>query len=125
MNPKIIIITFLTFLISNLSAQVILLQEDFENGSFPDNWSQTTNATDGGWLVGTNTELQSSDFPIVANTQILVTNADACDCDKSVDYLIFPQMDLSNYSTIFSLLTFSIFNLAIRAHKSLSLCLQE
>ena len=121
MNPKIIIITFLTFLISNLSAQVILLQEDFENGSFPDNWSQTTNATDGGWLVGTNTELQSSDFPIVANTQILVTNDDACDCDKSVDYLIFPQLDLSNYSTIFFTADFFYFQLSYQgAQESLS-----
>ena len=121
MNPKIIFITFLTFLISNLSAQVILLQEDFENDSFPENWSQTTNATDGGWLVGTNTELQSNDFPIVANTQMLVTNDDACNCDKSVDYLIFPQMDLTNYSTIFFTADFFYFQLSYQgAQESLS-----
>lgn len=121
MNPKIILITFLTFLISNLSAQDILLQEDFENGSFPENWSQTTNATDGGWLVGTNTELQSNDFPIVANTQMLVTNDDACNCDKSVDYLIFPQMDLTNYSTIFFTADFFYFQLSYQgAQESLS-----
>ena len=86
---------------SNLSAQVYFVQEDFENGEFPNEWSQTTNATDGGWLVGTNTELQSGDFPIPATSQMLVTNEDKCDCDKSVDYLIFPEMDLNNYSTIF------------------------
>ena len=121
MNPKIIFITFLTFLISNLSAQDILLQEDFEDGSFPENWSQTTNATDGGWLVGTNTELQSNDFPIVANTQMLVTNDDACNCDKSVDYLIFPQMDLTNYSTIFFTADFFYFQLSYQgAQESLS-----
>ena len=121
MNPKIILITFLTFLISNLSAQNILLEEDFENGSFPENWSQTTNATDGGWLVGTNTELQSNDFPIVANTQMLVTNDDACNCDKSVDYLIFPQMDLTNYSTIFFTADFFYFQLSYQgAQESLS-----
>ena len=121
MNPKIILITFLTFLISNLSAQDILLEEDFENGSFPENWSQTTNATDGGWLVGTNTELQSNDFPIVANTQMLVTNDDACNCDKSVDYLIFPQMDLTNYSTIFFTADFFYFQLSYQgAQESLS-----
>ena len=84
MNSKVLLLTLLTFLMSNLSAQVYFVQEDFENGEFPNEWSQTTNATDGGWLVGTNTELQSGDFPIPATSQMLVTNEDKCDCDKSV-----------------------------------------
>ena len=35
-----------------LSAQTVLLQENFDGGALPDGWTQQTLATDGGWLGG-------------------------------------------------------------------------
>jgi hypothetical protein len=42
-----------------------LLDEDFEAG-IPSTWSQTTLATDGGWIAGTSTTLSSSAMPFAA-----------------------------------------------------------
>ena len=77
----------------NAHAQNVLLQEDFENG-LPSEWSQQTLATDGGWLSGTSNELESQWWPIAPHGQIVATNDDGCDCDKSEDYLITPELDL-------------------------------
>lgn len=79
----------------NSSAQTVLLLEDFENG-LPADWSQQTLATDGGWLPGTSGELESQWWPIAPHGQIVATNDDGCDCDKSEDYLITPALDLSD-----------------------------
>ena len=83
-------------------AQTTFVQEDFEGGSFPGTWSQTTSATDGGFLYGTAASLSSTYYPIDgANaTQMVATNDDACNCDKSADYLILPTVDLSGASTV-------------------------
>ena len=70
MNPKIILITFLAFLISNLSAQDILLQLKILKMVVFLKISQTTNATDGGWLVGLILTYKV-DFPI-GYTQMLI-----------------------------------------------------
>lgn len=78
-----------------LSAQNILLSEDFESGDFPENWTQQTAASDGGWSVGTAMSLESEWWSIAPHGNIIGTNDDACDCDKSEDYLILPEMDLS------------------------------
>jgi polyhydroxybutyrate depolymerase len=75
--------------------QTILLDEDFEGATFPAGWTQSTNATDGGWIMGTNGSLQSQWWSIAPHGNIIATNDDACDCDKSVDYLITPPLDLS------------------------------
>jgi len=75
--------------------QNVLLSENFEGNSFPSGWTQQTLATDGGWLMGMNSELQSDWWSISPNGQFIATNDDGCDCDKSEDYLIMPPFDFS------------------------------
>ena len=79
--------------------QTILLEEDFEGVTFPLGWTQTTNSTDGGWLLGTNTLLQSQWWTIGAHGKFIATNDDECDCDKTVDYLIMPPFNLSTITS--------------------------
>ncbi|UTW68137.1 T9SS type A sorting domain-containing protein [bacterium SCSIO 12643] len=84
-------------LASNLSAQIF--SEDFEGGSMPAGWGVTTNATDGGWNVGTANTLGSQYFPLTGNnTQFAATNDDDCNCDKSDDFLYTAAIDLTNQS---------------------------
>ncbi len=75
----------------------ILFQEDFEGAALPADWTQITNATDSGWKVGSFVDLSSQFWPIAANgsIQVAATNDDACNCDKSQDYLITPPLDLT------------------------------
>ncbi|MGK0390636.1 MAG: polyhydroxybutyrate depolymerase [Maribacter sp.] len=100
MRSFISIVIFFYLSVFNLSAQTILLSEDFEGDNFPIDWSQNTNASDGGWILGTNGELESEYWTIAAHGNIIATNDDACDCDKSMDYLITPPLDLSSSSAI-------------------------
>ncbi len=88
------------FLLSSsvMFAQNILLSEDFESGVFPDNWSQQTAASDGGWENGTAGDLESQWWSIASHGNIIGTNDDACDCDKSEDYLILPPLDFTSVS---------------------------
>jgi len=91
---------FIFFYLPTLGfGQTILLDEDFEGATFPLGWTQTTNATDGGWLMGDNISLQSQWWSIATHGNFIATNDDECDCDKSVDYLIMPPFDLSNLSS--------------------------
>ena len=85
--------------ITSVLCQTVLLDEDFQLGTLPPGWSQSTNATDGGWLLGTNTSLQSVYWSIAPHGNFIATNDDACDCDKSVDYLITPPMDLTGVAS--------------------------
>ena len=80
-----------------LQAQVIL-SENFEGGSVPAGWTSQTLATDGGWKVGTASALSSQYWTVTANgsTRIAASNDDACNCDKSQDYLVTPPLDLSS-----------------------------
>ena len=94
---KVLVILFCLPLV--VFGQTILLDEDFEGVAFPLGWTQTTNAIDGGWLMGTNTLLQSQWWSIGAHGKFIATNDDECDCDKTVDYLIMPPFDLSNISS--------------------------
>lgn len=96
-NGFAVIIVFILYSTTS-SSQVILLDEDFQLGTLPTGWSQTTNATDGGWLLGTNTSLQSVYWPIAPHGNFIATNDDECDCDKSEDYLITPPIDLTGIS---------------------------
>ena len=80
-------------------SQTILLEEDFEGLNFPSGWTQTTNSSDGGWLLGTNTFLQSQWWSIAAHGRFIATNDDECDCDKTVDYLIAPPLDLTTLTS--------------------------
>ena len=79
----------------SLSAQIFT--EDFEGGTMPTGWAVTTQATDGGWNVGTTATIGSQYFPFSGNnTQFAGTNDDDCNCDKSVDFLTSADIDLSN-----------------------------
>ena len=93
------LVLFLLFNIDN-SAQTILISEDFEAPEFPANWIQQTNASDGGWLLGTSTSLESEYWPIASHGNFIATNDDACDCDKTLDYLIMPPLDLTSSNSV-------------------------
>jgi len=93
MKTIFILSLFLAF--TNLFAQTILVDENFDGTAFPAGWTQTSNATDGGWLMGNNNSLQSQWWSIAAHGNFIATNDDACDCDKTLDYLIMPPLDLS------------------------------
>lgn len=92
---KTIFILSLFFSSTNLFGQTILVDENFDAVPFPAGWTQTSNATDGGWLMGNNNSLQSQWWSIGAHGNFIATNDDACDCDKTLDYLIMPPLDLS------------------------------
>ena len=101
-------ITTLFYLIEGYAlSQNILLSEDFESSSLPIEWSQYTLSDDGGWLNGNNDELQSDWWTIQPNGNFIATNDDACDCDKSKDYLILPLLDLSNVE--YAIMSFSTY----------------
>ena len=86
--------------------QTVLLQENFDAG-LPAEWSQQTLATDGGWLAGTSAQLESQWWPIAPHGNIIATNDDGCDCDKSEDYLITPELDFSGVES--AILAFSTY----------------
>ncbi len=88
--------------LSCIHAQIIFL-EDFEGGDIPVGWTNQSNASDGGWKVGSPASLSSGFFGIISNgsSQIAATNDDDCDCDKSNEALITPPIDLTtNQSTV-------------------------
>ncbi|MCS6916466.1 MAG: choice-of-anchor J domain-containing protein [Chitinophagales bacterium] len=94
---------FAAILALSLTAQgqTTLLSQDFEGTGLPSGWSNISNATDGGWKFGTNTQLQSAYFPIPPHTKMAATNDDACNCDKGDEYLITPVMDFSGAANVF------------------------
>lgn len=95
---KIISAIIFLFLATALSGQVIF-EEDFEGGnSLPPGWTVQSNATDGGWMVGSVAAMSSQYFSIASNgsSRIAATNDDECNCDKSDEYLITPAIDLSD-----------------------------
>src|SRR6056300_1618939 len=73
---------------------------DFNSG-IPTGWTQSTNATDGGFGAGSASSLSSQYFTITdPGSNIVATNDDDCNCDKSDEYLITDTLDLSNYSVL-------------------------
>ncbi len=82
--------------ISVLSAQ-ILFEEGFEGGVIPPGWIIESNASDGGWKVGSTATISSQGFTIPDNGSAYIagTNDDDCNCDKSNEYLITPPIDLT------------------------------
>ena len=92
-------VLFLSFLSFNsVFAQTILLEENFSSTSqsgLPVLWSQSTLSNDGGWLSGTSNTLQSQYWGIAAHGTFVATNDDACDCNKSEDYLITPPLNFT------------------------------
>lgn len=96
------------FSVGVASAQTILLEENFNGTGLPSGWTQQTAATDGGWKVGTNTQIQSQYWPIPAFQGNMVgTNDDACNCNKANEFLISPPIDLLIASS--ALLSFDYF----------------
>ena len=85
--------------LSGISTAQTILSADFESG-LPTGWTITTNASDGGWKFGNSNALQSYFFQIPSHTNIACTNDDACQCDKSVDYLITPSMDFTSFDSV-------------------------
>ena len=96
---KTIILLAIALSTTNLFGQTILVDENFDGATFPIGWTQTSNATDGGWLMGNNSSLQSQWWSIAEHGSFIATNDDACDCDKTMDYLIMPPLDLSTLTS--------------------------
>ena len=95
------VLLFAACLISSAAfGQNILMSENFDDVSLPDGWTQQTLSTDGGWLLGTNSDLQSNWWSIASNGHFIATNDDGCDCDKSEDYLIMPAFNLSESEAV-------------------------
>ena len=94
------------FVALGVQAQTMLVQEDFESGSQPANWSQTHDNPSVGWEFGTASALGSTYFPIPAHTKIAASNDDAHDNNSATanladrDRLILPTQDLSSYSMV-------------------------
>jgi thiol-disulfide isomerase/thioredoxin len=85
-----------------VQAQTFFINESFTAAGVPAGWTQQTAATDGGWKVGTNTQLQSNGWPIPAfQGNMIATNDDGCGqvCNKSNEYLITPVIDLAGVSS--------------------------
>lgn len=83
-----------------MKAQTTIVSENFEGGSFPATWTQTTLASDGGWIYGNNTSLSSQYWTVPAHTNFLATNDDDCNCDKSNDFLQSPVIDLTGQTAV-------------------------
>ena len=80
--------------------QSVIYSENFDNG-VPSTWTQSTNATDGGFLGGNSTSLSSQYFSFTnPGSNFVATNDDGCNCDKSNEYLITDVIDLSGYSVM-------------------------
>jgi hypothetical protein len=92
---------------SSAIAQNILIQEGFDDDMLPEGWSQQTQSSDGGWLNGDNSTLQSDWWDIEPHGDFIATNDDECDCDKSADYLVLPAFNLENIDGL--LLSFASF----------------
>ncbi len=80
--------------------QSVIYSADFNSG-IPTGWTQSTQATDGGFLGGSASTLSSSYFTITdPGSNFVATNDDACNCNKADEYLITDTIDLSNYSVM-------------------------
>jgi len=97
MKIQLLLLLGLVMGVSQTQAQTVFINEPFNGTSIPTGWSQETNATDGGWQVGTAASLSSADFPIPAHDgNMAATNDDACDCDKSGERFITPSINLTS-----------------------------
>lgn len=103
---KLLFFLFSIFLIQNSNGQTVYF-EDFDSTSgtsLPAGWTQASKASDGGFLSGTELSLSSSEFPIEPGTgRFVATNDDACNCNKSDDFLISPYIPLDTLASNFFL----------------------
>ncbi len=115
-----ITICLLLIMSFDISAQVIF-EENFDDG-LPSDWESTFNEPGQGWLHGDETTLSSQYFTfsenVFAGNAFMGANDDGCmpdgedpsaavNCDSSMDYLITPSIDLSDYSSV--VLSFNAF----------------
>ncbi len=93
--------SFVAISIATLSGQV-LLDENFESGQLPAGWEIQTSASDGGWIVGSVGAISSQNFAVPANgsSNIIGSNDDSCNCNKSNDLLTTPPIDLSGQGSV-------------------------
>ena len=79
----------------NAIFELMLFDEDFEEGSLPEGWDRTSNGV--GWEIGD--DLQSFFFPIPPNTIYAASNDDAAGPgnDGSEDYLVTPSLDFTDF----------------------------
>lgn len=82
--------------ISMFSQTIVIWSENFNDTTLlPATWTQETFATDGGWLVNDDATASSAYFQIPdADSLVLYTNDDDCDCDKSNDLVKLPAFNL-------------------------------
>ncbi len=111
MFKKLLLSFLATASLATVNAQV-LWSEDFEGGTdLPAGWSQTTDASDGGWLVAEASALSSQSFPVPSKTgNALGTNDDGCNCDKSNELLQLPAIDLTGQTKVYLLADLFYFN---------------
>ena len=96
---KFYLILILSTFLYTAQAQVIF-EENFDSGPLDSNWEIETLATDGGWIIGTPSQLSSAYFTITDNgtSNAIGTNDDGCNCNKINDRLITPAIDLTTVS---------------------------
>lgn len=70
---------------------------DFEDADQYKGWRTSENKNGSGWKHGTNTDLETSRWPIKEHTHFMASNDGKCNCDSSNDMLISPVFDLTNY----------------------------
>ena len=101
MKKQLLFIALLLFGIFTVNAQV-LLQADFESGDLPAGWHISSNADDGGWVVGNPNQLSSQAFGVPDNgsSRMIGSNDDQCNCDKSADFLNLPRLDFTGLQVI-------------------------
>ncbi len=94
---KHILFFVLSILTISIAQSQIIFEEDFESSGLPSGWSIQTNASDGGWIVGTPAALSSEYWQVPSNgsARVIATNDDKCNCNKNNDVLITPVIDLS------------------------------
>ena len=80
-----------------VGGSVVLFEEDFEEGIVPENWTLTTNSSQG-WFI---TQDGTSDFwPIPSHSWYMCSNDDMADDDGSADYLVTPSLNVSGAENI-------------------------
>jgi hypothetical protein len=97
-----------------VNAQTTIFTENFESTTgtaVPAGWTNTTNATDGGFITGdpvgtytASTGLSSDYFAVDAltgSTRSLGTNDDGCNCDKSNEMISSPVINCTGMTTVF------------------------
>ncbi|MBK8967649.1 MAG: Omp28-related outer membrane protein [Saprospiraceae bacterium] len=106
MIKKLLFAALLLAAMANVQAQgTVLWEENFDGGTtLPAGWSQMTNASDGGWLIGTTSFHSSQYFQVAARAgNVICTNDDKCDCLKDNDVLELPPFDLSSQTSVYLL----------------------